>query len=87
MHDISIHAHVDDLMSMTLCKIIVGRQEQKLSVELFRQLQQAASIKLATTVRHVLRDLDFEDVYNYGLAVIEGSPVYDRTLSMLDDHV
>ena len=62
----------------------MGRQGQKL------QLQQAASIKLATTVGHVLRDLHFENVDNYGLAVIigflrcrlEGSPVYGRTLCM-----
>ena len=54
------------LLSMTWpwCKIIVGWQRQKFSVELFLTTKQATSIKLATTVGHYfLRDHDFADVY------------------------
>ena len=64
------HPHVDDHD----LQVTLGRQRQNISVELSRQLtKQAVSIELAV-VGHFLRDLDFENVYNYGLTILGFPP-------------
>ena len=45
----------------------MGWQRQQIVVELSRQVSmQVISIKLATTVDHFLRDLDFGNIYKAG---------------------
>ena len=60
MHGISANARFNDL---TLMQSHSGLAKAKIQCWIISTTKQATSIKLATTVVHFLRDLDFENVY------------------------
>ena len=60
VHGIHVHASVDDLDFDA--RVTVGRQRQKISVELSEQLEQEISIKLATTVGHFYVTLTLKNI-------------------------
>ena len=63
----SVPRHIIMLMhisiTLTLMQGHSGLVEAKIKCGIISTTKQRASIKLATTVRHLLRDLDFANVY------------------------
>ena len=51
------------VLSILICKVIVGRQRQNRSVELCRELSKQQTYTFATMIGHFSRDLEFANVY------------------------